>query len=142
MPDSFSIGLCDKRLTGSAEFGILEKIMGFFLKGKSKDLEKGKRMSENEMLNKKETLEEALGEEIEAVKGTVEEAAENAADKTLEDLEAENEKLRQELELMKEKTVKERIYDHVHVSVRTMDIFIGVMVVLFVVVVVLGILNK
>ena len=98
-------------------------------------------MSENEMLNKKETLEEALGEEIEAVKGTVEEAAENAADKTLEDLEAENEK-RQELELMKEKTVKERIYDHVHVSVRTMDIFIGVMVVLFVVVVVLGILNK
>ena len=99
-------------------------------------------MSENEMLNKKETLEEALGEEIEGVKGTVEEAAENAADKTLEDLEAENEKLRQELELMKEKTVKERIYDHVHVSVRTMDIFIGVMVVLFVVVVVLGILNK
>ena len=59
-------------------------------------------MSENEMLNKKETLEEALGEEIEAVKGTVEEAAENAADKTLEDLEAENEKLRQELELMKD----------------------------------------
>ena len=51
-------------------------------------------MSENEMLNKKETLEEALGEEIEAVKGTVEEAAENAADKTIEDLEAENEKLR------------------------------------------------
>ena len=99
-------------------------------------------MSENEMLNKKETLEEALGEEIEALKGPVEEAAENAADKTLEDLEAENEKLRQELELMKEKTVKERIYDHVHVSVRTMDIFIGVMVVLFVVVVVLGILNK
>ena len=76
------------------------------------------------------------------MKGTVEEAAENAADKTREDLEAENEKLRQELELMKEKTVKERIYDHVHVSVRTMDIFIGVMVVLFVVVVVLGILNK
>ena len=99
-------------------------------------------MSENEVLDKKETLEEALGEEIAAVKETVEEAAENAADKTLEDLEAENEKLRQELELMKEKTVKERIYDHVHVSVRTMEIFIGVMVALFVVVVVLGILNK
>lgn len=99
-------------------------------------------MSENEVLDKKETLEEALGEEIAAVKETVEEAAENAADKTLEDLEAENEKLRQELGLMKEKTVKERIYDHVHVSVRTMDIFIGVMVALFVVVVVLGILNK
>ena len=54
----------------------------------------------------------------------------------------ENEKLRRELELMKEKTIKERIYDHVHVSVRTMDIFIGVMVVLFVVVVVMGMLNK
>ena len=59
-----------------------------------------------------------------------------------EELEAENEKLRRELELMKEKTIKERIYDHVHVSVRTMDIFIGVMVVLFVVVVVMGMLNK
>ena len=60
----------------------------------------------------------------------------------MEELEAENEKLRRELELMKEKTIKERIYDHVHVSVRTMDIFIGVMVVLFVVVVVMGMLNK
>lgn len=37
MPDSFSIGLCDKRLTGSAEFGILEKIMSFFLKGKAEE---------------------------------------------------------------------------------------------------------
>lgn len=59
--------------------------------GENKPYSERKRMSENEMLNKKETLEEALGEEIEAVKGTVEEAAENAADKTLEDLEAENE---------------------------------------------------
>ena len=57
-------------------------------------------------------------------------------------VEAENEKLRRELELMKEKTIKERIYDQVRVSVRTMDIFIGVMVVLFVVVVVMGMLNK
>lgn len=63
-------------------------------------------------------------------------------DKTVEELEAENEKLRQELELMKEKTVKERIYDHVHVSVRTIDIFIGIMVALFVIVVVLGLINK
>ena len=53
---------------------------------------------------------------------TAKEAAEETADKTLEELEAENEKLRRELELMKEKTIKERIYDHVHVSVRTMDI--------------------
>lgn len=63
-------------------------------------------------------------------------------DKTVEELETENEKLRQELELMKEKTVKERIYDHVHVSVRTIDIFIGIMVALFVIVVVLGLINK
>ena len=35
--DSFSIGLCGKRLTGSAEFGILEKIMGFFLKEKAEE---------------------------------------------------------------------------------------------------------
>ena len=54
---------------------------------------------------------------------TAKEAAEETADKTLEELEAENEKLRRELELMKEKTIKERIYDHVHVSVRTMDSF-------------------
>ncbi len=42
MPDSFSIGLCGKRLTWSAEFGILEKIMGF-LKGKEqRNSEEGK----------------------------------------------------------------------------------------------------
>jgi len=37
MPDSFSMGLCGERLTWSAEFGILEKIMGFFLKGKAEE---------------------------------------------------------------------------------------------------------
>ena len=36
-PDSFYLSLCDKRLTGSAEFGILEKIMSFFLKGKAEE---------------------------------------------------------------------------------------------------------
>ena len=36
-PDSFSIELCGERLTWSAEFGILEKIMGFFLKGKAEE---------------------------------------------------------------------------------------------------------
>lgn len=57
-------------------------------------------------------------------------------------LEEENERLRKELEYMKEKNLKERIYDHVNVSVRTMDIFIGIMVVLFVVVIVIGLLNR
>lgn len=57
-------------------------------------------------------------------------------------LEEENERLRKELELMREKNFKERLYDHVHVSVRTMDIFIGIMLALLVFVVVLGPLNK
>lgn len=105
---------------------------------KTSHILKGTRMSENEMLEKNETIKETVSEKLETAK----EAAEETADKTLEELEAENEKLRRELELMKEKTIKERIYDHVHVSVRTMDIFIGVMVVLFVVVVVMGVLNK
>ena len=39
MPDSFSIGLCDKRLTGSAEFGILEKIASFFKRKKQRNME-------------------------------------------------------------------------------------------------------
>ena len=57
-------------------------------------------------------------------------------------LEEENEALRKELEILREKTLKERLYDHVHVSVRTMDIFIGVMAALFIAVIVLGLLNK
>lgn len=57
-------------------------------------------------------------------------------------LEEENERLRKELEYMKGKNLKERIYDHVNVSVRTMDIFIGIMVALFVVVIVIGLLNR
>lgn len=57
-------------------------------------------------------------------------------------LEEENERLRKELEYMKEKNLKERIYDHVNVSVRTMDIFIGIMVALFVGVIVIGLLNR
>ena len=76
-------------------------------------------MSENEMLEKNETIKETVSEKLETAK----EAAEETADKTLEELEAENEKLRRELELMKEKTIKERIYDHVHVSVRTIGYF-------------------
>lgn len=57
-------------------------------------------------------------------------------------LEEENELLRKELEYIKEKNLKERMYDHVHVSVRTMDIFIGVMVVLFFVVIALGLMSR
>lgn len=47
-------------------------------------------MSENEMLEKNETIKETVSEKLETAK----EAAEETADKTLEELEAENEKLR------------------------------------------------
>lgn len=57
-------------------------------------------------------------------------------------LEEENELLRKELEYIKEKNLKERMYDHVHVSVRTMDIFIGIMIVLFFVVIAMGLANR
>lgn len=57
-------------------------------------------------------------------------------------LQEENEQLRKELEYIKEQNVKERIYSHIHVSVRTMDIFIGVMVVLFFVVIALGLMDR
>lgn len=67
---------------------------------------------------------------------------EHDSDEERRRLEEENEALRKELELMREKNVKERIYDHVHVSVRTMDIFIGIMVVLFIAVIVIGLINK
>ena len=46
-------------------------------------------MSENEMLEKNETIKETVSEKLETAK----EAAEETADKTLEELEAENEKL-------------------------------------------------
>ena len=73
-------------------------------------------MSENEMLEKNETIKETVSEKLETAK----EAAEETADKTLEELEAENEKLRRELELMKEKTIKERI-QNLQVDALTMN---------------------
>ena len=57
-------------------------------------------------------------------------------------LEEENELLRREIERMKEKNFKEKLYDHVHVSVRTMDIFIGIMLFLLAAVIVLGLLDR
>lgn len=57
-------------------------------------------------------------------------------------LEEENELLRREIERMKEKNLKEKLYDHVHVSVRTMDIFIGFMLFLLAAVIILGLLDR
>ncbi len=61
-------------------------------------------------------------------------------EKTLEELREENRKLKEENEQLN-KSIKERMYDKINVSVRTMDIFIGCMCALFVVVVVLGMLK-
>ena len=51
-------------------------------------------------------------------------------------------KEQEENERLKNRSIKERMYDKINVSVRTIDIFIGCMCVLFVAVVVMGMLNK
>lgn len=61
-------------------------------------------------------------------------------EKNLDELREENRRLKEENEQLN-KSLKERMYDKIHVSVRTMDIFIGCMCILFVVVVVLGMLK-
>ena len=61
-------------------------------------------------------------------------------ERTLEELQEENRKLQEENERLN-KSLKERMYDKINVSVRTMDIFIGCMGVLFVAVVILGMLK-
>ena len=89
-----------------------------------------------------------MEEEIEKVSGigTVTESAEKAVEafgeKTLEELTEENKRLQEENERLKNRSIKERMYDKINVSVRTIDIFIGCMCVLFVAVVVMGMLNK
>ena len=61
-------------------------------------------------------------------------------EKTLDELREENRRLKEENERLN-KSLKERMYDKIHVSVRTMDLFIGCMCILFVVVVILGMLK-
>ena len=63
-----------------------------------------------------------------------------SAEMTLEELQEENRRLQEENERLN-KSIKERMYDKINVSVRTLDIFIGCMCVLFVVVVILGMLK-
>lgn len=62
-------------------------------------------------------------------------------ERSLDELREENRKLKEENERLN-KSIKERMYDKINVSVRTMDIFIGGMCILFVVVVVLGMLKE
>lgn len=59
-------------------------------------------------------------------------------EENLRKLEEENEKLRREIERVRNLSLKERLYDKVNVSVRTLDIFIIVMVILGILVVILG----
>ncbi|MEG2123826.1 MAG: hypothetical protein RRZ63_08360 [Clostridium sp.] len=56
-------------------------------------------------------------------------------------LQEENDRLREEIERVKALPLKERIYDHVHVSVRTLDIFICIMIILGVAAVVMGMMK-
>lgn len=59
-------------------------------------------------------------------------------EQNLKRLEEENERPRQEIERVRNLPLKERLYDKVHVSVRTLDIFIAVMIILGIIVIVLG----
>ena len=80
-------------------------------------------------------------EVVETAVRVAEEAAEAFGEKTLEDLAEENRSLQEETERLKNRSIKERMYDKINVSVRTIDIFIGCMCVLFVAVVVMGMLK-
>jgi len=70
----------------------------------------------------------------------VNEAMDETKEMSLEALQEENKRLQEENERLN-RSIKERMYDKIHVSVRTMDIFIGFMCVLFVVIVILGMLK-
>ena len=77
----------------------------------------------------------------ETVADTAEKAVESLEEKSLEELAEENKWLQEENERLKNRSIKERMYDKINVSVRTIDIFIGCMCVLFLAVVVMGMLK-
>ena len=52
--------------------------------------------------------------------------------KNLEELAEENRRLKEENERLQNLSPKERLYEHIHVSVRTMNIIIGCLCALFV----------
>lgn len=61
--------------------------------------------------------------------------------KNLEELAEENRKLKEENERLQNLSPKERLYEHIHVSVRTMNIIIGCLCALFVLVIILGMMK-
>ena len=77
---------------------------------------------------------ERASEETPAVSGE----ALTEEEENLRKLEEENERLRREIERVRNLSLKERLYDKVNVSVRTLDIVILVMVIFGLIVVLLG----
>ncbi len=69
-----------------------------------------------------------------------------AEENKMSELELENERLREENRLLKEYRaslpLKERIYDHVHLSLKQMDIIIGLLLAALVIVIALGLLDR
>ena len=61
--------------------------------------------------------------------------------KNLEELAEENRSLKEENERLQNLSPKERLYEHIHVSVRTMNIIIGCLCALFVLVIILGMMK-
>lgn len=61
--------------------------------------------------------------------------------KNLEELSEENRRLKEENERLQNLSPKERLYEHIHVSVRTMNIIIGCLCALFVLVIILGMMK-
>lgn len=73
-------------------------------------------------------------------------AVDREGERELSELEKENERLRRENELLKEYRaslpLKERLYDRVPLTVRQLDIIIGVLLAVLVAVVALGLLDR
>ena len=61
--------------------------------------------------------------------------------KNLEELAEENRRLKEENERLQNLSPKERLYEHIHVSVRTMNIIIGCLCAMFVLVIILGMMK-
>ena len=61
--------------------------------------------------------------------------------KNLEELAEENRRLKEENDRLQNLSPKERLYEHIHVSVRTMNIIIGCLCALFVLVIILGMMK-
>lgn len=70
------------------------------------------------------------------------EEREELPEERLRRLEEENQRLKDENKELKSQSLKESFYDRIHVSVRTMDIIIGCLCFLFVVVLILGLINR